>query len=380
MGCNSSIKPITTNVISTKATLSEIKTTNIISKPEAIIKTYQNLWQEIADHSTLGIGYFDKYEKQVNHYSKHKLHLNWISKRAEPYLYFILQEIKKRKMPYEIALLPVIESGYRPIASSQVKATGLWQIMPNTGKMLGLKRSWWYEGRQDIYKSTHAALDYLQKLYQKNDQDWLLAFASYNSGYGNILKARKKYLKNNPDGYVDYWSIQKYLPKETQNYIPRLLAVSYLVENHQAHKIKLKPISNKPHFVKIKLKQQVDIHKIALATQHDLENIKNLNTGLLRAATPPEENYYLLLPVKSAKYFHQTIAESPDFFRVNWQNHKVKSGESLSVISEKYNTSTQEIKKLNRLKSNRIRIGKQLLIPVRQKNKTAYKIGYLKND
>ena len=340
-----------------------------LEKTTPVIKNYQNLWQEIADYSTLGLGYFDKYEKQVNYYSKHSLHLNWISQRARPYLYFILQEVKKRNIPYEIALLPIIESGYRPIANSKAKATGLWQIMPKTGKMLGLKQNWWYEGRQDIYQSTHAALDYLQKLYQKNNQDWLLALAAYNSGYGTILKARKRYLKLNPhhDDNIDYWAIQPYLPKETQNYVPKLLAVAYLIENHQAHKIKLHPVSNAPYFSTIELDQQVDIHKIAQATQFNLKDIKNLNTGLLRAATPPKEKYQLLLPVKSAQIFHQKIAISPNFFKVNWQKHKVTSGDSLGVIAEKYNTSTHEIKKLNHLKSNLIRIGKLLLIPVRQK-------------
>lgn len=332
-------------------------------------KTYQDVWLEIADHAELGKQNVENYKSYVNYYRKHPKHIKDVSKRANPYLHFILQEVKKRDMPYEIALLPFIESAFHPFAKSYISATGLWQFMPSTGHMFGLYRDWWYEGRQDIYTSTHAALNYLQKLYKQNNNDWLLALASYNGGYGNVLKAKKKFLKKHPSRKPTYWSIRKYLPVETQNYVPQFLAISHLLENQKQYGLNFYPITNKPFFSELTLTQQLDINKLAQKTKVDLKTLKKLNPGFLRLATPPTGDYKLLLPVKTASEFKEKIAKQPDLFKVNWARHTIKSGESLSVIAEKYRTTSREIKKLNQLKSNRIRTGKNLLIPV--SNETA---------
>ena len=334
--------------------------------PDLPPKNYLNLWDEIGDKSSLSFGNLEDYQTEIDYYKKNNSHLKRVSKRAEPYLHYILQEVKNRKMPYEIALLPIIESAFLPFAKSSAKAKGLWQIMPRTGDMLGLKRSEWYEGRQDIQKSTNAALNYLEKLYKQNNQDWLLALASYNGGYGNVLKARKKFLEENPDGYIDYWSIRKFLPQETQSYIPKLLAVSYIVENRDAYDIKLEPIKNSAFFAVINLKKAVDMYKVAKKTHTNLALIKNLNSGFLKSVTPPIGNYNLLLPIEKSFLFEDELERNPTFFDVAWtKKYIVQNGDSLSVIAEMHNTSTKKIKKINHLKNNNIRIGKELLIPVK---------------
>lgn len=363
-------------IIDVKANLTEPKLTKkqitanlVVSKQKTIYaenqpKIYTNIWFEIADNTSLEPHSTHNYNSYIPYYKKYPDYLKRVSKRAEPYLYFILSEVKKRQMPYEIALLPIIESAFYPFAKSYISATGLWQFMPNTGEMLGLYRNWWYEGRQDIYKSTHAALEYLQKLYKKNNNDWLLALASYNAGYGNVSKAKRKFLKKHPNEIVDFWAIKKYLPKETQNYVPTLLAISHIIENPKEYNIELYPIENKPFFDSTILKQQLDINKIAKITNTDFKIIKRLNPGFLRSATPPTGKYKLLLPIENLKLFEDKLLEQPSYFKVNWAKHTIKSGESLSVIAQKYRTSTAQIKRLNNLRSDFIRVGKYLLIPI----------------
>ncbi len=329
-------------------------------------KPYQNLWNELTDHFFIEPAHLTHFEDYLNYYQKRPSYFKRVSSRAKPYLHFILSEVKRRQMPYEIALLPIVESGYYPYARSYVDAAGLWQFMPATGYMYGLHKNWWYDGRQDVEKSTLAALDYLQALYKQNDYDWLLALAAYNSGYGNILKAKKRYLKKHPNGLASFWNIRDYLPKETQHYVPQLLAISYLIRHRNQVGIELEPIPNKPYFAKVPLSNQISLTKVAQALDTQVDTLKTLNPGYLRLATPPSrsENYALLLPIDKITTFKQAYQKAPQDFAVNWVQHKIKSGESLSVIAYRYHTSSKEIKRLNGMKTSFLRAGKTLLIPL----------------
>lgn len=338
---------------------------------QAPTEPYHDLWQKLSQHIFIAPAHLNQYKNYQRYYLKNKSHLKRVSKRAKPYLHFVMQEIDKRHMPYEIALLPVVESGYYPFAKSYVSASGLWQFMPATGYMYGLHRNWWYDGRQDVYHSTQAALRYLQKLYVLNDYDWLLALASYNGGYGNVLKAKKKYRKKHPNGNADFWQIRPYLPKETQHYVPQLLAISNLVANQAQYGIELEPIANQPYFKTIEIRQQLSLPKIAKATQTKLEALQILNPGFLRMATPPQGKHKLLLPIDVADALESDLLNNPKNYRVKWARHKIQSGESLSVIAEKYGTSSKQIRQLNGMKNNRIRAGKTLLIPVPESYKLA---------
>ncbi|MPQ75783.1 LysM peptidoglycan-binding domain-containing protein [Hydrogenovibrio sp. JE_KL2] len=323
-----------------------------------------NLWEVLSHNFFLAPAHAEEYKSYIEYYLKRRKYLKRVSIRAKPYLYYILQEIKKRKMPYEIALLPVIESGYYPFARSYVSASGLWQFMPSTGHLYGLQHNWWYDGRQDIYKSTQAALDYLQQLYVMNDYDWLLALASYNAGLGNVLKAQRKYLKRHPNGTPNFWNIRRYLPQETKRYVPQLLAIAYLIDHQSEYNIHLVPIENAPYFDDLKLTQQINLRNVAKATQTDLQLLKVLNPGFLRVATPPNAKHRLLLPADIANDFRKQYEDNPEKFKVNWARHIIKPGESLLVIAHKYHTSASEIKKLNGLHNNLIRAGHTLLIPI----------------
>lgn len=336
-------------------------------------KPYKDLWNELSDHFFIEPAHLTQFEDYLNYYQQRPNYLKRVSARAKPYLHFILSEVKKRQMPYEIALLPIVESGFYPYARSYVGAAGLWQFMPATGYMYGLEKNWWYDGRQDIERSTHAALDYLQVLYKQNDYDWLLALAAYNSGYGNILKAKKKYLRKHPNGIANFWNIRTYLPKETQHYVPQLFAISHLIRYRNTFEIELESIPNAPEFVKLPLTQQISLTKVAQALDTQLETLKTLNPGYLRLATPPSRsgNYSLLLPVEKVDVFNKAYQTDPHEFAVNWVQHKIKSGDSLSVIAQRYQTSSREIQKLNGMRTSFLRAGKTLLIPLPQSHTLA---------
>ncbi|MCF6298380.1 MAG: LysM peptidoglycan-binding domain-containing protein [Thiomicrorhabdus sp.] len=324
------------------------------------------IWQEMQHQFHLSIEHLGRYNAHIDSFSKKPNYLKTVSQRAKPYLHYILSQVQLREMPYEIALLPIIESGFQPTARSHKEAGGLWQFIPSTGRMYGLEQNGWYDGRQDVIKSTQAALDYLQSLYKMNNNDWLLALASYNAGPGTIRKAIRKYQKkqSQPTAQPSYWDIQPYLPKETQNYVPQLLAVSHIINHFDHFNAELEPIENAPFFAAVALPKQIHLTKAIQLAQVSESTFKQLNAGYLSQITPPDGKYQILLPLDKVAKFQHVIASNQELFNIQWKKHTIKQGESLSVIAYHYKTSQQEIKKLNKLKSHRIRAGKTLLIPI----------------
>jgi membrane-bound lytic murein transglycosylase D len=324
------------------------------------------IWDEMHDQFHLATENLGHYDSNLRYIKNNPHYLTRVSKRSKPYLHFILSEVQKRSMPYEMALLPIVESSFQATARSHQSAVGLWQFIPSTAHMYGLDQSWWYDGRQDTIQSTEAALDYLQKLYRLNDNDWLLALASYNAGIGNVYKAIKKYKKkhHSPDASPSFWDIKHYLPAETQSYVPQLLAVSYMVNHAEDFDIALEPVQNSAFFTEIELKQQITLSKAAKLSGISEKLFCTLNPGYLRPTTPPKGPFNILLPVEQAENFQRLLTQENSLFDIQWMRHKIISGDSLGVIAEKYHTSRQAIQALNGLKDNRIRAGKTLLIPV----------------
>lgn len=337
---------------------------NSIINQNALGLEQENLWDEIANNLYITPIYTKKMKEHLTLSLRKKNNLEQISIRAQPFLYFIYKEVKSRQLPYEIIFLPMVESSFLPKAISHAGAAGIWQFMPRTGNMLGLKQNWWHDGRLDIYNSTHAALDYLQTQYKRNNNDWLLALASYNAGHGNVRKAKRNFLKNNPKGEINFWNISPYLPKETQNYVPRILAFAYLVKHGKRYNINLHSIDNKPYFQKIHLTQQTSTSSIIKHTGISKHHFHLLNPAFLKSATPPQGPHHLLLPLKDAHDFKLKFSANPSLFKVNWEKHKIRQGDSLGLIAQKYQTSVREIKNLNNMNSSRIRAGKTLLIPI----------------
>ena len=281
-------------------------------------------------------------------------------RKGEPYLYYILQEVKRRGMPGEIALLPGVESGFRPTAYSRHGAAGLWQFMPATGRYFGLKQDWWYDARRDPVASTDAALGYLQKLHQRFDGDWLLAIAAYNAGGGTVARAMRKNLER--DKPVDFWSLD--LPAETRQYVPRLLALARIIDHPRQYGLALPPIDNDPRFVKVEIGAQIDLKVAARLAGMTPEELLQLNAGFNRWATHPEGPHYLLLPADKAEGFTEKLAALPEDQRMRWTRYLIKPGDNLGRIARRHGITVKALMQANHLKNHRIRAGAHLMIPL----------------
>jgi len=321
-------------------------------------------------------------DRELNWYLQHPAALAMIQERAEPYLHLILDEIEAKNIPGELALLPVVESAFLPEAYSKSDASGLWQFIPATGRLYGLKQNEWYDGRRDVYASTKAATAYLKNLNETFNGDWLLALASYNYGKGNVRKSIEKNEDLNLP--TDYWSLS--LPEETLNYVPRLLAIARIFANAEKYNIHLQHIPNKPYCEVVDVKSQLDLNKAAQLANTPLNEFLKLNPGFNRASTAPEGPHNLLIPVAQAQSFKQNLAELPYEDRVDLKRYheetaaqvrrdeaqattgtshqyKVKSGESIAAIAVKNKTTIKALQLANHLKGNSVHTGMTLKIP-----------------
>ena len=304
----------------------------------------------------------------IDWYAKHQDYLDRVVERARPFLYDIVHEIEARGMPMEIALLPVVESAFQPFAYSPGRAAGIWQFIPATGKRYGLKQNWWYDGRRDISKATTAALDYLQHLHKRFDGDWLLALASYNSGEGRVSRAVKKNKKKGKP--TDFWSLD--LPKETEGYVPKLLAISKIILNPKANGLTLASIPDKPYLVQIDIGSQIDLALAAELADLPIETMYKLNPAFNRWATDPKGPHVLSLPIEKAADFQEALASVDTKNRVRWERHKIREGETLGHIARKFQTSVALLQDVNNISDKWIRAGQSIIIPVATKNLKHY--------
>lgn len=229
--------------------------------------------------------------------------------KASPYMYYIVEELEKRDMPGELALLPMIESAFEPQATSHKAAAGLWQFIPSTGRHFGLKQDKWYDGRRDVTASTDAALDYLELLHKQFNNNWMLALAAYNAGEGTIHRAIQKNIRKGKSTH--FWDLD--LPKETKEYVPKLLALAEVVKNADKHNVSLPPIQNKPYFETVNLKKSVDIKKVAQIADVEVSELKLLNAGYRKLHTHPTKGpQQLLIPVDKVDEVKKTIEQLPE--------------------------------------------------------------------
>jgi membrane-bound lytic murein transglycosylase D len=341
-----------------QATVTELAPTE---KPE-------NLWNRVLQGFRLALPKNPRIERALNWYRTHPGYIQRIQERSQPYLHFIMQEIEKRDIPSEIALLPAVESAFRPFAYSPGRAAGMWQFIPSTGRYFGLKQNWWYDGRRDIVASTQAALDYLQSLSRQFNGDWELALAAYNAGAGTVRSAIRRNQKRGKP--TDYWSLK--LPDETSSYVPRLLALAEVFMNAEAYQITLLPIADEPYFTTVDIQSQLDLALAAEMADLTIRDLYQLNPGLNRWATDPEGPHKLSLPLNRVETFLEKLQALPAEERMTWKRYKIKPGDSLSVIARKHATTTRVLRQVNKLASNRIRAGRHLLIPVSSKGLNQY--------
>ncbi len=330
---------------------------------------HQDIWVRIQQNLTIPRNLsHPTTQTKLKFYASKQEFLDRVADRATPYLYHIVEELEKRNLPLDLALLPIVESAYQPFAHSPSRAAGIWQFIPGTGKLYGLKQNWWYDGRRDIVAATDAALRYLQKLHDDFNGDWLLALAAYNAGEGNVGRAVEKSLGRGKSG--DFWSL--HLTEETLGYVPSLMAVAEIIANPEKYNITLKPIPNKPYFEKIDAGSQIDLATVSELSGLTMDEIYTLNPGINKWATDPEGPHYFLIPVDRAASFKQKLAALPADQRIKMQAVEIKQGDSLGSIARRYRTDINTLKQINNLRSNNIHAGHMLLIPSSQQPISEY--------
>ncbi len=351
----------------------------LMDDPEAVEADFDtektaDVWDRI--RNGLGFDSVDQIRRrtrgEIEWFQRNQEYLDRMADRARFYLPYIVRQVEKRGLPSELALLPVVESAFQPFAYSPAGAAGIWQFMPGTGRVFGLKQNWWYDGRRDIVESTDAALNYLERLSAHFDGDWLLAIAAYNWGEGNVQRAIRRNRRAGKS--TDFWSIR--LPRETRGYVPRLLALATIVSDPQRYGLNLATIEDDPYFAVVNVDSQIDLAHAAELAGISLEEIYLLNPGFNRWATDPDGPHRLLLPQEQVQKFQQGLAEMPPEQRVAYRRHQIRSGESLIVIAKRYRTSVRTIQTINGINGSRIRAGESLMVPVASRAFEDYKLSH----
>lgn len=285
--------------------------------------------------------------------------------RSQMYLYHIVEEVQKRGMPTEIALLPMVESAFNPEAYSRSKASGIWQFIPSTGKHFGLKQDWWTDNRRDVTAATDAALNYLEKLHVMFGT-WELALAAYNAGEGTVQRAIER---NRRKGLpTDYQSLQ--LPAETREYVPKLQAVKNIVTNPEQYGLQIKTIANQPYFTSVNAPSKIDVKLAAKLAGVSMSEFTQLNPAHNRPVMSNNSGQQnILLPVGKEQEFASNLA-SYDKSLVSWQTYRPKRGEPLSKVAKKYGVSVAELREVNDLSAKaRLKPNQPLLVPAQGNDK-----------
>lgn len=313
---------------------------------ERAISNFQ--WPEYVDQDSV-VYWVQRYQQRLDQFEA-------ILGRAEPYLFYILNQLEAHNLPAELAFLPFIESGYRPDVASWVGAAGLWQFMPATGRSLGLNQDWWIDERRSVDQSTLAAIRYLSYLHSHFDEDWFMVLAAYNTGEGNLRKA----IRNN-SGVADYWSLK--LNSETASFVPKLLAVVHILKNADDFGLKLPDWDNQEYFEIYESDRQLDLQAVATHLDLELQSLLSLNAHYLKKITAPNQIARLLLPMGKVEELLAIVDTLIAGAGPSWAHYEVRSGDNLSVIADRMGVSVRDITEANQLKSILIHPGDDLLIP-----------------
>jgi membrane-bound lytic murein transglycosylase D len=293
-------------------------------------------------------------------YAKRPQQIKIFVDRSRRYLFHIVEELERRKLPTELALLPMVESAYNPMAYSRAHASGLWQFIPSTGKNYNLDQTWWYDERRDILASTDAALDYLQTLHGMFG-DWHLALAAYNWGENGVMRAIER---NRAKGLpTDYLSLPA--PNETRRYVPTLQALKNIFADPTAFGIELEPIPNAPYFVTVTLTRDVDLRVAARLAEMPIDELVALNPGHNRPVVSSDVAPQLVLPADRAEAFMRNL-ETHDKPLSSWRTYTFKAGDKLDRLAAQHGITVARLKAVNGVRaSGQIAAGTQLLLPQR---------------
>ncbi|MDP2111933.1 MAG: transglycosylase SLT domain-containing protein [Thiobacillus sp.] len=291
-----------------------------------------------------------------------------LAERSRPYLFHIVEELDRRDMPMEIALLPMIESAFNPAALSPSAASGIWQFIPSTGLHYGLRQDTWYDGRRDFTASTSAALDYLGKLYL-DFGDWQLALAAYNCGEGCIARAIRHNIGQGLPS--DYASLS--LPNETRHYVPKLLALKNLIRESERYGIAIEQLPDQPYFNQVTVHASMDIHSAARLADMSSDDFIALNAAFPRKLIRSDTPVNLLVPADKANAFQRNLETGT---WDTWQPYPAKKGERPAALARRFDTSLARLEEHNQLhtKNGKLVRAQTILVPVKGRGNPAARI------
>jgi membrane-bound lytic murein transglycosylase D len=300
----------------------------------------QDLWDRIRAGFQLPEANHELIRVHEQWFAQHGEQLQRAVQRGRMYLYHIVEEVQKRGMPMEIALLPMIESAFNPMAQSPRQASGIWQFMPATGKIYGLRQNGWYDGRRDVVEATKAALDYLETLHGMFG-DWELALAAYNCGEGCVQRALAR------SGGKNFASLR--LPTETRHYVPKLLALRNIIREPADYGIQLEPMANEPYFMPVSLKRPIEAAVAARLAEMSLDEFTALNPGFQRRVIYTDTQSVLLLPADRLETFQFNLHRQ-GLDKGTLQPYAARKGESLARIAQKFNVTVAWLQEHNPIK------------------------------
>jgi len=346
----------------------------------------QDVWERMRQGFQLqdGLGVNPRIEQQRLWFASNPSFLENAGERGSLYIHYIIERLEERNMPLELALLPVIESAYNPMAYSRADAVGLWQFIPSTGHYYNLRQTRFYDGRRDITASTTAAMDYLTRLHDMFNGDWLLALAAYNAGEGTVSRAIER---NEKLGLpTDYWNLP--LPAETQAYVPKLLALSQVVLSPEAYGVNLSPIANEPYFQVVEINQRMDLSKVAAVANIDEDELFQLNPAF-KQRTTLDGPQHLLVPTSKAQLLTASLstmrpeelissrplkpvfegADDNEIAKLK-RAYRVKRGDNLAAIAKANKVDVKDLQRWNKMTGKNLKVGQTLVMQDKTKHST----------
>ena len=327
-------------------------------EPDNATTPYEDLWQRLRAGMSWPTHVHKRIDLELQWYRTHPDYLQRVTDRARLYLAYIVAETEARGLPHELALLPIVESAFQPYARSPAGAAGIWQFIAPTAHRFRLRHSQWYDARRDVIDSTRAALDYLSHLYERLGDDWLLAVAGYNAGEGTVLRALRR--NRERDLPTDFFALD--LPRETEGYVPRLLAVARIVADPGRYGLSLDPIDQKPYFEVIHTHGQVDLTRAATAAGISLNELMLLNAGFMRQATDPQGPHRLLIPREAVDTLAIALESSPEGLSPRLPTVVVREGDTLATIAKRHDTSVAALRLVNDIDTERLRAGDSIAV------------------
>jgi len=341
-----------------------IKKSEEIVQPKNEAKVQDDLWERIRLGFDIQDPNLDIIDRHVRQLKSNPAYVDRLLERSSSYLFYIIEEVEARDMPSELALLPFVESAFNPKAVSPVKAAGMWQFMPATGKYFKLDQNIFRDERGDIVKSTRAALDYLQKLYDMFG-DWHLALAAYNWGEGSVGRAIAKNKSANLE--TDYFSLS--MPNETRNYVPKLLAYKRIIDEPAKYGFKLPKVANHPYFVNIPVTQDIDVDKVIQLSEITREQFLALNPSYYGPVILSGFNQEILLPYGKAELFKKNLSTNTTPL-TSWTVVKLDKTDTVDSVASRLNADADQIRDVNKIpKGMKIRSGSTIIIPKNETHK-----------